>query len=89
MKHNLTMEEQFFESIFSFWDSIEKTLIPSFTGFLLFFFLACLILIPINVFFAQRHARLCRDELRKQSTTLISILTVLEIRPLESQHEEE
>ena len=91
MKQNPTLkaEDQFFESLFSFWDSIEKGFIPTSIGFLLLFFLLCAILIPINIYFAQRHARLCKDELRKQTVILEGILLASKMRPRRNQHEEE
>ena len=80
------------DPVFSFWDSFEKAAIPSFASFagiLLIFFLLCAILIPLNIYFAQRHARLCRDELRKQTVILEDILSASKMRPRRNQHEEE
>ena len=79
------------DPVFSFWDSFEKAAIPlpaSFAGILLIFFLLCAILIPLNIYFAQRHARLCRDELRKQTVILEDILSASKMRPRRNQHEE-
>jgi hypothetical protein len=77
------------DSLFSFMGNAENGIIVYLVAFLLIFFLLCLILIPLNIYFAQRHARLCRDELRKQTIILENILSASKIRPRRNQHEEE
>jgi len=55
----------------------------------LIFFLLCLVLIPINIYFAQRHARLCRDELRQQTVILKSIQTARRVNPPGNAYDKE
>jgi len=41
--------------------------------FIIILFIAA-VLIPINVYFAQRHARACRDELKKLNSKLANLI---------------
>lgn len=75
-----------------FWRLVESlfdgSVISSAIGFLILFFFLCLILIPINVYFAQRHARLCRDELRRQTILLENILSSSKTHGAVDRHED-
>lgn len=83
----LTREDRFFDALFSGWFNAQSEITIFIIVALLIFFLICAILVPINIYFAQRHARLCRNELRKQTQILQNIALELKPRPIESQED--
>ena len=85
----LTPEDRFFDALFSAWFGNQSELVGLVVVSLLIFFLICAVLVPINIYFAQRHARLCRDELRKQTVILADISSELKLRSVESCSEKE
>jgi hypothetical protein len=75
-------KDQSFDSLFSYFSGEGGSDLEVYViAFLAIFFVICSILIPVNIYFGQRHARLCRDELRKQTVILKNIQTDLEFKP--------
>jgi len=82
-------QDRFFDSIFSLFPNGQGDIEGYIIGGLFVLFIFCIILIPVNIYFGQRHARLCRDELRKQTVILKNIQTDLEFKPEKKPYDKE